>query len=81
MIVHSLHQVAQEFRVKERHRQLQEFDEEVAHQRDVDTQRYVKQQPSADKVDSRSADGKHQLPQQYKPNKADVLVLDADIHD
>ena len=39
----------------------------------------MKQQPSADKVDCRSADGKHQLPQQYKPNKADVLVLDADI--
>ena len=40
----------------------------------------MKQQPSADKVDCRSADGKHQLPQQYKPNKADVLALDADIH-
>ena len=31
MVVHSLHQVAHEFRVKERHRQFQEFDEEVAH--------------------------------------------------
>lgn len=41
----------------------------------------MKQQPSADKVYCRSADCKHQLPQQDKPNKANVLVLDADIHD
>lgn len=41
MVVHSLHQVAHKFRVKERHRQLQKFDEEVAHQRYVDAQRYV----------------------------------------
>ena len=32
MVAHSLHQVSHEFRVKERHRQLQEFNEEVAHQ-------------------------------------------------
>ena len=32
MVVHSLHQVAHELRVKERHRQFQELDEEVAHQ-------------------------------------------------
>ena len=81
MVVHSLHQVAHEFRIKERHRQLQELDEEVAYQRDIDAQGYVKQQPSAYKVDCRSADGKHQLSQEYKPNKSDVLVLDADIHD
>ena len=40
----------------------------------------MKQQPSADKVDCRSADSEHQLSQQDKPNKADVLVLDADIY-
>ena len=81
MVVHSLHQVAHEFRVKERHRQLQELDKEVAYQRDIDTQGYVKQQPPADKVDSRSADGKHQLSQQNEPDKTDVVVLDTDIHD
>jgi len=41
----------------------------------------VKQQLPADKVDCRSADGKHQLPQQDKPNKTYILVLDTDIHD
>lgn len=41
----------------------------------------MKQQPSADKVDCRSADGKHQLPQQYKPNKANILIFDAYIYD
>ena len=41
MVVHPLHQVAHELRVKERHRQLQELDEEVAHQRDIDTQGYM----------------------------------------
>ena len=40
----------------------------------------MKQKPSADKVDCRSADSEHQLSQQDKPNKADVLVLDADIY-
>ena len=37
MVVHSLHQVTHKLRVEERHRQLQEFDEEVAYQRDIDT--------------------------------------------
>lgn len=32
MIVHSLHQVSHEFRIEERHREFQKFDEEVAHQ-------------------------------------------------
>lgn len=32
MVIHSLHQVTHEFRVKERHRQFQEFDKEIAHQ-------------------------------------------------
>ena len=32
MVVHSLHQVAHELRIKERHRQLQELDKEVANQ-------------------------------------------------
>ena len=41
----------------------------------------MKQQPPADKVDCRSADGKHQLSQQYKPNKTNILVLDTNIHD
>ena len=41
----------------------------------------MKQQPSADKVYCRSADCKHQLSQQNKPNKANILILDADIHD
>jgi len=41
----------------------------------------VKQQPSADKVYCRPADCKHQLPQEYQPNKTYILVLDTDIHD
>ena len=41
----------------------------------------MKQQPSADKVYCRSADCKHQLPQEYQPNKTYILVLDTDIHD
>ena len=32
MVVHPLHQVTHEFRVKKKHWQFQEFDEEVAHQ-------------------------------------------------
>ena len=59
MVVYSLHQVSHEFRVKERHWQLQEFDEKVAYQRDIDAQGDMQQQPSADKVNSRSTDCEH----------------------
>lgn len=61
MIVHSLHQVAHQFGVEERHRQFQKFDEEVAHQGDIDPHGDAEQEPSAGKVYRCSADGEHQL--------------------
>jgi hypothetical protein len=81
VVVHTLHEVAHQLGVEERHRQLQELDEEVAHQRDVDSHGDVQQQPAADEIDGRTAHREHQLSQEYQPDKADVLVLDAHVHD
>ncbi len=81
VVVHPLHEVAHELGVEERHRQFQQFDEEVAHQRDVDPHGDMQQQPPADEVDGRTAEGKHQLTEQYQPDKADVPVLDAHVDD
>ena len=81
MVVHTLHEVAHQLGVEERHGQLQELDEEVAHQRDVDSHGDVQQQPAADKIDGGTAHSEHQLSQEYQPDKADVLVLDAHVHD
>lgn len=65
VVVHPLHEVAHEFCVKERHRQFQQFDKEVAHQRDVNPHGDMQQQPPADEVDGRAAEGEHQLTEQY----------------
>ena len=80
MVVHTLHEVAHQLGVEERHGQLQELDEEVAYQRNVYAQRDVEQQPAADKIDGSSTNGKHQLPKEYQPYKADILVLNTHIH-
>lgn len=45
-------EVAHEFGVEERHRQFQQLDEEVAHQRDVDPHGDMQQQPPADEADA-----------------------------
>ena len=81
MVVHTLHEVVHQLGVEERHGQLQELDEEVAHQRDVDSHGDVQQQPAADEIDGRTAHREHQLSQEYQPDKADVLVPDAHVHD
>ncbi len=81
VVVHPLHEVAHELGVEERHRQFQQFDKEIAHQRDIDAHGDMQQQPSADEVDGRTAEGKHQLTEQYQPNEAKVLVLDAHVDD
>ena len=81
MVVHPLHEVAHELGVEERHRQFQQLDEEVAHQRDVDAHGDMQQQPPADEVDGRTAEGEHQLTEQYQPDEADVPVLDAHVDD
>ena len=81
VVVHPLHEVTHELGVEERHRQFQQFDEEVAHQRDVDPHGDMQQQPPADEVDGRTAEGEHQLTEQYQPDKAKVLVLDAHVDD
>jgi hypothetical protein len=41
----------------------------------------MEQQPTADKIDGSSANGKHQLSKEYQPYKANVLVFNAHIHD
>ena len=41
----------------------------------------MQQQPTADKIDGSSANGEHQLSQENQPNKADVLVFNAHVHD
>ena len=81
VVVHPLHEVAHELGVKERHRQFQQFDEEVAYQRDIYPHGDMQQQPPADEVDGRTAEGEHQLTEQYQPDKAKVLVLDAHVDD
>jgi len=81
MVVHPLHKVAHELGVKERHGQFQQFDEEIAHQRYIHTHGNVQQKPAADEVGDRAAKGEHQLPEQYQPNEADILVLDAHVND
>lgn len=40
----------------------------------------MQQQPTADKVDGSTANREHQLSQEYQPDKADILILDAYIH-
>ena len=81
VVVHPLHEVAHELGVEERHRQFQQLDEEVAHQRDVDAHGDMQQQPPADEVDGRAAEGEHQLTEQYQPDEANILVLDAHVDD
>ena len=76
-----LHEIAHELGVEERHRQFQQLDKEVAHQRNVDPHGDMQQQPTADEVNGRAAEGEHQLAEQYQPNEAKVLVLDAHIDD
>ena len=80
MVVHALHEITHELGVEERHRKLQELDEKVAHQRDVDTHRDMQQQPAADEVNSRTAERQRQLAEQDQPDEADILILDAYIH-
>ena len=41
----------------------------------------MQQQPPADKVDGHTAEGEHQLSEQYQPDEAYVLVLDAHVDD
>ena len=61
MVTHALQQVAHQFRVEERHGQLQQFDEEVAHQRDVDAHGDMQQQPAPDEVGRGAPDDNHQF--------------------
>lgn len=81
MVVHALHEITHELGVEERHRKFQEFDEKVAHQRDVDTHRDMQQQPAADEIDGSTAERQHQLAKQNQPDEAYILILDAYIHD
>ena len=41
----------------------------------------MQQKPAADEVDDRATKGEHQLPEQYQPNEADILILDAHVDD
>lgn len=41
----------------------------------------VQQYPSPDKVDGSTADGQHQLPDEYQVDETDVLLMNAHIHD
>ena len=61
MVAHPLNQVAHQFGVEERHRQFQQFDEEIAYQGDIDLHGDTEQEPSAGKVYCCSADSEHQL--------------------
>ena len=81
MVAHPLHEVAHQLGVEERHGELEQLDEEVAHQRYVDAHGDMQQQPAADKVDGRTAEGQHQLAEQYQPDEAEILVLDAHVYD
>ncbi len=81
VVVYPLHEVTHKLGVEERHRQFQQFDEEVAHQRDVDHHGDMQQQPPVYEVDGRAAEGEHQLTEQYQPDEADVLVFDAHVDD
>ena len=81
MVAHTLHEVAHQFGVEVRHWQLEQFDEEVAHKGNVDPHRDMQQKPTADEVDGGAANREHQLPQEYQPYKANILVLNTHIHD
>ena len=41
----------------------------------------MQQQPTADEVNSRTAECQHQLSEQNQPDEADILILDTDIYD
>ena len=40
----------------------------------------MQQQPTADEVNSRTAECQHQLSEQNQPDEADILILDTDIY-
>ena len=79
MVAHPLHQVAQQFGVEERHGELKQLNEEVAHQRYVDAHGDVEQQPSSDEVYRRTAESQHQLSKQDQPDEAYILISDANV--
>ena len=41
----------------------------------------MQQEPTADKVDGSTANGKRQLSKKYQPDKTNILVFDAHIYD
>ena len=74
MVVHSLHQVAHQFGVEERHGKFQQFDEEVGYQGDIDAHADMEQYPSADKIHTGAAYGQYELSQQDQVNDSQVLM-------
>ena len=81
MVAHALHEVAHQLGVEERHRQLEQLDEEVAHKRNIDAHGDMQQEPSTDEVNGGAAHREHQLSEKYQPDKTDILILDAHIDD
>jgi hypothetical protein len=81
MVIDPLHEVAEQFRIEERHRKLQEFDEEITDERDVHPHADMQQEPAADKVDDRTAESEHQFPDEYQPDESDIPVCNTDIDD
>ena len=81
MVVHSLHQVAHQFGVEERHGKFQQFDEEVGYQGDIDAHADMEQYPSADKIHTGAAYGQYELSQQDQVNDSQVLMGNTYIYD
>lgn len=80
MVAHSLHQVAHQLGVEEKHRQFEQLNEEIAKQGDINVHAYTEQYPATIEVDSCTTGCKHQLPQKYQPDDIEVFALDAFIH-
>ena len=81
MVVHSLHQVAHQFGVEERHGKFQQFDEEVGYQGDIDAHADMEQYPSADKIHTGAAYGQYELSQQDQVNDSQILMGNTYIYD
>ena len=80
VVIDALQQIPHQFGIEERHGQLQQFDKEIADQRDIDAHGDVQQQPSPDKVHHGAANDNHKFAQQHHPNKSYILTRYAHVH-
>ena len=81
MVVDALQDIARHLGVEVAHRQLHQLDEKVGDEGDVDACAQMQQYPSAYKLHGAAAEGQHQLGDEHQVYEAEVLVVDAEVHD